>query len=54
MAQEIEKTKAGKALVHDTPDGKVVDYGHSMGTVFAALAHLNERLDKAEKKKGRK
>lgn len=52
MAQELEKSKLGKSMVKDTPDGKVVDYGKGFGAILAAQAMLNDRLKKLEKKKG--
>lgn len=48
MAQELEKSEIGKQMVIDTPNGKGVDYGKSMGTLVAALASLNKRLDSME------
>jgi len=59
MAQDLEKTKVGKSMVKDTPDGKVVDYGKGLGTMLASQAALNDRLSsiekalKAKKKKGK-
>lgn len=50
MAQEFEKTKAGKSMVKDTPKGKVVDYGKSFGVMMAALADQHHRLKKLEGK----
>lgn len=54
MAQELEKTELGKTMVMDTPEGKVVDYGRGFGTILAAQAMLNDRLEELEKKKGKK
>jgi len=51
MAQDLERAgPIGEAMVKDTPEGKMVDYGQSMGTVFAALAELNKRLNNIEGK----
>lgn len=51
MAQDLEKAgPIGEAMVKETPEGKMVDYSQSMGTVFAALAALNKRLNDIEGK----
>jgi hypothetical protein len=53
MAQELEKTPVGKAMVIEGPDGKKqVDYGRGFGALLAAQAHLNERLKQLESKRG--
>ncbi len=44
MAQELEKTDAGKSMVQDTPQGKVVDYGKGLGVMMASMADLHRRL----------
>lgn len=51
MAQDLEKSSMGKDMVENTPEGKVVDYGRGFGAMLAAQAHLNERLNKLEKKR---
>jgi hypothetical protein len=48
MAQELERTELGKALVEDTPEGKVVHYGRAVGTMLSAQANLHKRLRKLE------
>ncbi len=53
MAQELEKSELGKQMVIDTPKGKMVDYGKGFGTILAAQAVLNKRLNDLEKKKGK-
>jgi hypothetical protein len=50
MAQDLEKTPAGKAAVKDTAQGKVVDYGKLGGILTAAVSRLHRRLSKVEKK----
>lgn len=50
MAQDLEKSKLGKQMVIDGPDGKMVDYGQGMAPLFAAIAELNQRTKKLEKK----
>lgn len=55
MAQDLQKTELGKSMVTKGPDGKlVVDYGKGFGTIVAAQAYLNERLNELEAKKGKK
>lgn len=58
LAQALEKSKAGKNMVEDTPKGKMVDYGKGMSTILASQAALNERLAALEsmlkKKHGKK
>lgn len=51
MAQDIEKSALGRSMVHPTTEGKMVDYGHHMGTMLAAMGQLNSRLKKIEGKK---
>ena len=46
MAQELEKTKLGKDLVIDTPEGKMVDYGKGFGLMLSAMANISQRLDR--------
>lgn len=46
MAQDIEKEVP--QMVHDTPDGKVVDYNKAGGPILASMASLHERLKKLE------
>lgn len=48
MAQDLEKSEAGKRLVNDTPDGKMLDVGKVISTSLAAAARLNERVRKLE------
>lgn len=47
MAQDIEKEVP--QMVHDTPEGKVVDYNKAGGPILASMASLHERLKKVEK-----
>ncbi len=55
MAQDLAKTELGKSMVQKGPDGKlVVDYGKGFGTIVAAQAYLNERMNDLEAKKGKK
>lgn len=49
MAQTLEKSKASKDLVKDTPAGKMVDYARSQALVMAALGHLKKQVDGLKK-----
>lgn len=51
MAQDLEKSKMGKTLVKDTPNGKMVDTVQGYGAILAAQAELNQRLKALEGKK---
>lgn len=53
MAQDLEKTDVGRAMVEDTPDGKMVNYGHGFGTILAALTDVHNRLKEVEGKHGK-
>lgn len=46
MAQDLEKTPAGRGAVMETPAGKAVDYGQLAGSFAAALGNLNGRMKK--------
>lgn len=55
MAQDLEKTPAGKGAVTTGPDGKkMVDYGQLGGVMTASLAALNDRLKQIEAQRGPK
>jgi hypothetical protein len=43
MAQDLERSKLGRALVTDTPEGKMVDYGRAMPLLMAAIAHVGKK-----------
>lgn len=51
MAQDLEKSKAGKALVQETPVGKGIDVAKALMMTMAATATLNKRLKALEGKK---
>lgn len=51
MAQALEKSKVGKSMVKESPQGKMVDYGQGFGALLASQAELHKRLEKLEKKK---
>ena len=48
MAQDLERSSAGRALVSDTSQGKVIDTNQSIGAIMASLAQLHERLKRQE------
>lgn len=50
MAQDLEKTPEGAALVHDTPEGKMIDSGKGFGTLLAALSDMHNRVKDLEGK----
>lgn len=53
MAQDLERSDAGKRLVTDTPEGKVVDVRKAAMATLAASARLHERLKALESKAAR-
>lgn len=48
MAQDLEKSKAGKSVVDDTPHGKMVDSTHALGLTMGGLGRLVGRVKKLE------
>ena len=49
MAQDLEQSEMGSKMVHEDENGvKRVDYNNNGSTMMAALAELNERLNKLE------
>lgn len=50
MAQDLEKSKAGKTLVHDAPQGKKVDTNRAVLAALAALGNVDKRLKSIERK----
>lgn len=48
MAQDMERSEAGRQVVSDTPDGKALDVNKALGAALASSARLNERLRKLE------
>lgn len=52
MAQDLEKTKIGKTLVHEDEDGhKMVDVKSTVGALLASASALDKRIKKLEGKK---
>ena len=50
MAQDLEKSKIGKTMVDETPDGKkVVDTNKAIGVLLASVAELSKKIDKKVK-----
>lgn len=55
MAQDMEKAgEAGRNMVTNTPEGKMIDYGKGFGAIVAAQAQLNQKLNELEKKYGKR
>ena len=48
MAQDLEKTPLGKAMVFEEDGAKKVDYGKGFGAVLAAMTEINDRLKELE------
>ena len=48
MAQDLEKTPMGASFVQDTPNGKMVDYGHGLAAILASQANIHDRLKHLE------
>lgn len=48
MAQDLEKSEAGKRVVRDTPEGKMLDIPKTVSMTLATSARLHERLRKLE------
>ena len=48
MAQDIERTRVGASLVHDTPAGKMVDTKKAAMAALGNTSRLHERVSKLE------
>ncbi len=48
MAQDLERSAAGKAIVRETPHGKAIDVAQGLGAVMAALGELHGRTKRLE------
>ena len=48
MAQDLERSEAGRSIVKETPHGKMVDVQQGFGLALAAMADLNKRISKME------
>lgn len=53
MAQDLEKSEAGRAAVIDTAEGKLVDVNRALSAALAGAARLNERLRTIEDRDNR-
>lgn len=51
MAQDVARSEMGQGMVHDSPEGKVIDTNKMVGAMAASVANLNERLKMLEDKK---
>lgn len=50
MAQDLEKSKVGRTLVDQAPDGtKMVDTNKAIGALLAGMADLNKKVEKMKK-----
>ena len=50
MAQDLEKTEAGRWLVTERNGVKTIDAKKAIGALLASNAELTKRLDRVEKK----
>lgn len=48
IAQDLERSRAGRALVVESPSGKAFDNGKAISALLASAATLNARLRKLE------
>jgi Chaperone of endosialidase len=49
IAQALEKSKVGKSMVEDTPEGKVINKDRALAALLASQAELNKRIKKVER-----
>lgn len=49
MAQDLERSKAGRHIVLEVPDGKAIDLNKAVSAALASAARLNERVRKLER-----
>lgn len=50
MAQDLERTKVGQTMVHDTPQGKVIDKDRALPTMMATVFELEAQLQDVSRK----
>ncbi|MGH7177244.1 MAG: tail fiber domain-containing protein [Tepidisphaeraceae bacterium] len=48
MAQDLERSRAGRAVVTEVADGKSIDVNKAVSAALASVARLNQRLRKVE------
>ena len=53
MAQDLERSAAGKSAVRETEHGKMIDVGQGLGVALAALSTLHRRLKAVEGRSAR-
>jgi hypothetical protein len=51
MAQDLEKSKIGKEMVFDSPEGKMVDFKRAVPATLAAVSEVMKRIKKLESEK---
>ena len=51
MAQDLEKSKIGKKMIVDSPEGKMVDLKKAVPATMAAVSEIMKRIKKLESKK---
>lgn len=51
MAQDLERSEAGKRIVFDAPGGKALDVNKALSAALASAARLNERVRDLEGKR---
>ena len=49
IAQDVERSKVGKTMVHSTPAGKAIDIPAATGAMLAALADVHKRVSNLER-----
>jgi hypothetical protein len=54
MAQDLEKSKMGKKMVSDSPEGKMVDLKKAVPATMAAVSEIMKRIKKLESDKSQK
>lgn len=52
MAQDLERSEAGKRVVYEATDGKALDINKAISAALASSARLNQRVRELEKKAG--
>jgi hypothetical protein len=50
MAQDLQRSEAGRRIVRERPDGKYVDVNAGLSAALASVARLNQRVRAMEKK----
>lgn len=48
MAQDLERSEAGRRIVHELPEGKALDINKALSAALASSARLHERLKAVE------